>query len=103
MPESPGSKDLEIAELEAKLEKLKKEKAEFDSLPLNHRLADLLHAKFCFWNHTDGCGWYYFDDFTSSDKKPWVEKADNILRVCRPLQQYDIDLYQFILSFIKCL
>ena len=37
----------------------------------DHRLAEYLHYKFCFSNHTDACSWFYENDRES----PWEEST----------------------------
>jgi len=75
--------------LQTKADELRNELAEterlideFKALPEEHRLATLLHSKFCHWNHTDGCSWYYAEkDWTEYSHKMWAEKAAKVLAV----------------------
>lgn len=94
--------DLEIVALQAKIDRLKKEKAEFDALPLDQRVAEVLHSKFCRWNHEDQCGWYYRNHQDKLDTE-WHKKARELIKATNVLAQYDIDQFQFILGIIKCL
>jgi hypothetical protein len=49
----------QIRRLKEELESLEAaEKAESE-LPVEQRLATVLHSIFCHANHTDGCGWFY--------------------------------------------
>lgn len=49
----------EISALETKLEEAKKERAKKAEQPIDQRIAEALHAKFCRANHIDGCSWHY--------------------------------------------
>ena len=60
----------EISKKEAEIAKLKEELRQFNSLTPEKRLAIALHAKFCRWNHVDGCGWEYENEH---DPKVWTK------------------------------
>lgn len=49
----------QISDLTEKLELLKRQKEELESLPADKKIAILLHENFCNHNHTDGCSWHY--------------------------------------------
>jgi len=82
-----------LAELEAKMEALKKEieetkkgVADFEALPPNKKLAIFLHERTCHYNHTDGCGWMYNIDaagipksWTSNEAERYLSKANRII------------------------
>ena len=42
----------QLTEIESKIKQLEK-------IPLNQKLAEVLHSKLCHWNHTDGCSWEF--------------------------------------------
>lgn len=46
--------------LQKQLEETQKKIKELESLTESQRLAEFLHDIMCHWNHTDGCGWYYY-------------------------------------------
>ena len=45
-----------------------------------YEMATYLHDRFCVWNHTDGCGWYYENDsWTGYSHKKWLITAQEIV------------------------
>jgi hypothetical protein len=48
------------------------------------KIAELLHKALCRHNHTDGCGWYYFDwvEPLGCEKKSYYKKAERICKLC---------------------
>lgn len=75
-----------------KIQKLRAELAEAEAVKLawddkpddEYKMAELLHERFCGWNHTDGCGWFYefadgrpnWSGYAHSD---WLGKAREFL------------------------
>ena len=68
----PINFDQKIAELEAELQEVRKEKEAFVALSNDRQLAILLHEILCHWNHTDGCSWHYEMD---KGKHRWDNQA----------------------------
>ena len=75
-------------ELNEKIEKLETERTkveeklrDFEALPENKKLAEMLHAKLCHSNHTDGCGWFYggWNNMRSSHTA-YLEKAERLIK-----------------------
>lgn len=60
---------------------LQKKLDRLNALPVEHRLAEELHAEMCHADHTDRCGYTYGNDFTQGEKKRWVEKAEELLLI----------------------
>ena len=76
--------DKKILELEEEITRLKQEKAKIEKTPDNKRLAFMLHAKKCRWDHTEGCGWFYeinkgVHDWEGYAHKRYLEEANKIL------------------------
>ncbi len=79
----------EIEEKRIELENLKKRKQEFDSLPNEYKLADLIHEKTCRSNHIDVCAFHYEKwpkdkisaSWKSSLRFKYVQKARAILKI----------------------
>lgn len=73
----------EISRLEKEIERLKKQKQEFESLAPDIQLAQILHTLLCKSDHTDHCGWQYEsnDKYFSPNtaKNAWLTKARNLL------------------------
>jgi len=61
------------------LEKEIKELEELGDITPEHELATLLHEALCRWNHTDGCGWYYQDNWEDSVHQRYLKVAEKIL------------------------
>ena len=83
--------ETEISATEAKLFNLK---AKLDAAKIaanspEKNLADVLHSKFCRWNHTDGCGWFYEQNSDKSWKwdgyahTEYLKKAQVMLAECK--------------------
>jgi len=86
--------DDRIKILTQQIEKLKKEKREFENLNPAQRLAEVLHKRFCTWNHTDGCSWYYHkwgdtDISQDTDRTKWLDKASAIIRLYPAKEEID--------------
>jgi len=74
----------EIKEKECELAELKRRKIKFDCMTQEQRLATKLHERFCHFNHTDQCGWFYCeDDWSQSAQKNYIEKAEKILLIVK--------------------
>jgi chromosome segregation ATPase len=73
--------DREIEKLQAKRKELESHnQRDFNALPENYRLAEILHKKRCKANHTDQCGWYYEDWLSPGySREHWVDIADKVL------------------------
>jgi len=83
-----------ILGLEEELAKAKAVQDKFEALTEAQKLATLLHEKFCNWNHTDGCGWFYSEKWDEYSRKRYLEKADNILAV---------STYENAVAIVECL
>lgn len=84
----------EIIEKTASLEELKsKKKLLEDGDPKG--VAEFLHLKFCHFNHTDGCSWFYEKDWDnrSSTKAEWLSKAYKLIRMS---QNFKIPVHQVL-------
>lgn len=45
-------------------------------------LAEFLHSKFCRYNHTDGCGFFYEgNDWNKPEHNRWLETAQDVLKI----------------------
>lgn len=71
-------------ELVAAKEQLKKAKLESP----DKQLAKELHNMLCYWNHTDGCGWFYEfkdnqHDWTAYAHGQYLLKAQNLIGKCK--------------------
>lgn len=91
--------DREIAKLQQERERAVKREAVFKTLPLDQRVAIILHKCQCFQNHTDGCGWFYeikgeTHDFTRSEHRHWLGKAQRAIdRLKQVIDLSDEDQY----------
>lgn len=45
-------------------------------------LALALHETLCHWNHVDGCGWQYENDWTKWAHERYAKKAKELLKIC---------------------
>jgi hypothetical protein len=74
-------KQVERERIDAEIKELQQKQSEFDALPEDKRLAELIHDKVCHWNHTDGCDWDYetWGGVNSTTRERYLEKARNIL------------------------
>lgn len=71
-----------IKELQDKIKELEDEQQLFDSKGPKYKLAELIHAKICRWNHTDGCSWGYESwENIGIARQRYLEKAESILVV----------------------
>ena len=69
-----------IKELQDKIKHLEDEQQLFDSKGPKYKLAELIHAKLCRWNHTDGCSWDYESwENIGSARQRYLDKAELIL------------------------
>lgn len=72
--ENIARKKAELAEEEARL-------LEAELVPEDKQFAEELHAKMCRWNHTDGCGWFWVNDWNDRTHKEWLDKARRLLEI----------------------
>lgn len=85
-PKTVADFDRAIAEMQEKREKAARDEAIFKALPLNKRVAIVLHGNHCHANHTDGCGWFYEiprsgeHDFNGSTHRHWLSRADSTIK-----------------------
>ena len=70
-----------------KFEELK-QKRKFEMMPVEYQIADMLHAKLCRRNHSDGCGWEYesWDNYVYNEpvdfgRNAYVNMAKSMLAV----------------------
>tara|TARA_Y100000310_G_C20647216_1_gene797324 strand:- start:1046 stop:1336 length:291 start_codon:yes stop_codon:yes gene_type:complete len=80
----PNDRTKDIRELEAKLEKLKKEQLMYDGLTEEQKLAEAIHDKMCKASHEDQCSWHYEtwennNNKTQYSKPAYLKKAKTIL------------------------
>lgn len=76
--------DREIAKLQQAREEAAKREELFKSLPLEQRVAIVMHGHLCNDNHTDGCGWFYevkghVHNFTMPTHSYWLIRAKDTL------------------------
>ena len=70
----------EIKKLRDKADVLEAQQIKFESQDPTIKLAELIHAKMCRWNHTDGCGWHYETwDNVGYARSEYLKKAIRIL------------------------
>lgn len=67
--------DQKLAELEVMKAELLKEKERIESLSSEQQLAEYMHEKLCRWNHTDGCSWYYENDWHGDSHQKYLAAA----------------------------
>lgn len=81
----------QIAELEEKLENLRRQKLIEDeaarSLTPEQKLAIVMHNTMCPHNHADGCGWYYevkngIHDWRQPTHGLWLDRAGRFAHFC---------------------
>ena len=68
-----------IKDLQFQLLELISRKQVKQDLTVAQVLAEFLHKSTCRWNHTDGCGWYYRDDWTDYEHKKYLAIAERLL------------------------
>ena len=51
--------DAEISRKEEELRHLKREREDALSMPMDERLANVMHSTICHHSHEDRCGWFY--------------------------------------------
>ncbi len=77
--------DRRMAELQNEIDKLKREQEMLQSLSPAQRVAETLHKKLCYHDHTDQCGWYYskWGEYLNANnvRARYLTKAENILRI----------------------
>lgn len=84
-----------IVEHENEILKLKTEAQEYHDLTVEQRVAEFLHSRFCRFNHTDGCGFYYENwEKPGYSRKEWLKKANSLLE---NFDEYEIK--DFVLRF----
>lgn len=91
------NKDIERAK--AELGKLEQERDKFAQLTIQQQLAEALHSKFCHWNHTDGCGWYYndwSDKVLDRTRVIYLDKAIAMLEWANDVQILPHNLYKLL-------
>jgi hypothetical protein len=76
----------EIDKKRAELKELEAELKNFESLPEECKLADVIHEEMCTHNHTDGCGWHYESWEEGLKGKGWsktqyIKKARKMLKI----------------------
>lgn len=98
--------DIEITERELAARKLKLAQAKENLISLSptHQLAISLHEKFCNWNHTDGCSWWYavkdgVHDWSEDSHRSYFNKAHQVMTRlrCEPVTEHNV------VEFIKIL
>lgn len=88
-----NSIDEEIEKLKADKENLLQKQKKLDTLTLDKRVAIILHAGLCRYNHNDDCSWEYYDDFNPDTwhncyaHKMYLDKATVLINfICRSQQ-----------------
>ena len=76
----------ELAALRAKQGEIEAELQRKEEMARTNPLADLaeaLHEKFCHWNHTDGCGWFYeqWPGPNGGTRQSWIARAQKVQAV----------------------
>lgn len=73
----------QIKDYEEKLAVLKKEKAKFDALPEEYKLADIVHKALCRYNHADACAYLYesWDDIGTARNRE-LKRTRKLLAFC---------------------
>ena len=69
----PDEKIIETAETEMET------KERFENLPVEERLAILIHEKLCHRDHDDQCGWFYERDWNCYEHKKYQTAAWKLL------------------------
>lgn len=79
MTKTVAELDREIAKLQE--QRIAAEKAEnvIRALPLDQRIAVVLHNNLCNDNHTDECGWFYVTVENFSTKTYWLDRSNIVL------------------------
>ena len=86
--------DRQISKTEQELNRLKNEKRKLLDLPLDKRVAIILHDNLCRHNHTDQCDWYYYTQHDipmfpgSGQQEEYLHKARKLLEVLKPHIRY---------------
>ena len=92
-------RDLEQALLDLAERKLKlaQARANLTALSPTHQLAISLHEKFCNWNHTDGCSWWYavkdgVHDWSEDSHRSYFNKAHQVMTrlKCEPVTEHNV-------------
>ena len=92
-------RDLEQAErdLAERKSKLAQARASLTALSPTHQLAIALHEKFCTWNHTDGCSWWYavkdgVHDWGDYSHEKYLHKARMVMTRlrCEPVTEHNV-------------
>lgn len=77
-------------------------------LPLNQRVAILLHSRLCRDNHTDGCGFFYGvkglkDDWSEYSHKEYLKKANKLIECLRGYGISKDKVYQSVIDIMDSL
>jgi len=75
-----------IKEKEEELARLKTQKAEYNKLKPEWKIADILHSRMCRLNHIDQCGWDY-----ASWQKPDGTREEYLKKALAILRQVEFD------------
>lgn len=95
----------ELSQVEQELAALNKRKAELEktiaSMTPEKILAEKLHEKFCTWNHTDGCGWFYDrGDWTEHSRQSYLKQASSIIGTARNLADGEVSV-EILMNFFN--
>lgn len=94
----------ELEEMEREIQRRRQEieaaEEALDRTTPVHRLAIVLHDKFCRWNHTDGCGFFYevnkgVHSWSSREHQNWLAKADALMQRVRREPVTDSNVEEF--------
>ncbi len=76
----------QVAKLQQEITALEEVDRKLAELGPEFLLAVQLHDKFCRWNHTDGCSWFYEvddkDTWAQSSHKEYLTKARKLILKC---------------------
>ena len=74
--------DNKIVEKEGELEELKRQRARFEKLRPDQKIAEALHSRMCTLSHEDQCGWGYDSwEKPGNERNGYLMKAQTMLRI----------------------
>ena len=82
-------------QLADKISSLKEAIEVYNNEPIECKLAEMLHAVLCKYNHADGCAWYYEKnknqhDWTAHTHDRWYQHAVRVSNYCKS-QNVDLE------------
>ena len=71
--------DTDVEKLKIKISKLETKKKQLEGMTLSQKVAEILHDKYCYHDHTESCSWLYESwEFPGATRNRYLIKA-NIL------------------------